>query len=87
MRLIWSWVRGPVVLVACIEGVSLMSKQKDGVVYETPREQRRGERELLTPELLTPKGAKAELEMKRYTHLSNEHRKSAASRIEGMVLR
>jgi len=25
--------------------------------------------------------------MKRYTHLSNEHRKSAASRIEGMVLR
>ena len=64
MRLIWSWVRGPVVLVACIEGVSLMSEQKDGVVYETPREQRRRERELLTPELLTPKGAKAELELK-----------------------
>ena len=41
-----------------------MSEEKGGVVHETPQEQRERERELLMPELLTPKGAKARLELK-----------------------
>ena len=41
-----------------------MSEEKDGVVFETLQEQRERERELLIPELLTPKGAKAGLELK-----------------------
>ena len=41
-----------------------MSEEKDGVVYETPQEQRERERELFTPELLTPKGVKTGLDLK-----------------------